>query len=98
MNPVKLTSCFYFSSALYVPAGVQAKPAWAKDHNAPWLHTYPMSTLHRPHQVNPFPHVDVTVQGTWIGDFVLSASKAEDCLEIPRFAKNTTFGRESITA
>lgn len=57
-----------------------------------------MSSLHCPHQVDPFPHVDVTIQGTRICDLVLGARKAEDGLEIPRFAKNATFGCESITA
>lgn len=59
--------------------------------------THPMSSLHCPHQVDPFPHVDVTIQGTRVCDLVLGARKAEDGLEIPRFAKNATFGCESIT-
>ena len=63
-----------------------------------WFPTHPVSSLHRPHQVDPFPHVDVTVQGTWIRDLVLGAREAEDGLEIPRFAENATFRCESITA
>lgn len=57
-----------------------------------------MSSLHCPHQVDPFPHVDVAVQGTGIRNFVLGACEAEDGLEVTGFAENATLGGEGIAA
>lgn len=58
---------------------------------------HPMSSLHCPYQVDPFPHVDVAVQGTWIRDLVFRTGEAEDGLEVAGFPKNATFRCERVS-
>lgn len=55
-----------------------------------------MSSLHRPHQVDSFPHVDVAVQGTGVSDLVLGAGEAEDGLKVAGFAEDAALGCEGV--
>lgn len=55
-----------------------------------------MGSLHRPHQADPLPHIDVPVQGTGIRDLILGTGETEDGLEVPRFAENTAFWRQRV--
>ena len=58
--------------------------------------TYPVCSLDCTQQIDALPHVDVSVQGTRVRDLVLGAGKAEDGLEVSRFAKDPSFGGQSV--
>lgn len=57
---------------------------------------YPMCSLYGPHQVQPFPHVDVAVQGPRVGDVILGRGHTQNRLQVSRFAKYPSLRRQSV--